>query len=228
MKSWLFLLMCPLLFAQEPDKEARDKAFRKMLREMEECRVLYNDKKYVEAQQAFEKFLNDYGSSAKRALIDKEALRGAFLEAQLGITDSLAKQKKFDEAAAFAKRRTKGRQVDHVILANNFIWQRDRESAMTQIEEALKKDAKDYLAWFYKGQLQTMKREFEPAAESLEKAIEYNEHFAEAYFFLGQLYHRLRKKDLTRKYWGEYLTMVPRRGERFKYVDGTLRKLGGG
>ena len=225
----LILACCLPLFAVQTDKELREKAHKKLAAEIQEARVLLNDKKYTQAEAALDKLMVFYANKANSKNLDPVALPDIMLEMQLAKVDTLVGQRKVKDAATYAKgkRAAKASPAQHMLSAQAHLLERDRVKSEASLQAAVKMDEKAFMAWFMLGRLAQSKRDNPKAIEYFLKSIKHNEDFSESRFFLGQIYLRQGNKKAVREHWNAYLKLTPRKGDRYKLVNDTLQKLGG-
>ena len=228
----LLIVLCLIstgLFAGD-DEEARERARRKLLADLQDARVLFNDKQYEEAEKAFADFLDHYGREENTKHLDPPELDAVLLEAQIARMDAMARLKKVEALEAFgtSKMTAKASVRNHLLRAKTKLWKRDREGYEVELKAAVALDEEAYLGWFLLGELYMGMRKEEMAIEHLKKSLEHHEDFAEAHYLLGQIYLRRGDKQNTRKHWNAFLESEPRKGSRFTYVNNTLLKMGGG
>ncbi|MDJ0838889.1 MAG: tetratricopeptide repeat protein [Acidobacteriota bacterium] len=222
-----FFLCLPLFVLSQT--EQMKKAHMKLDGEIQEARVLLNDKQYAAAEKAFDKLMTYYGNSANTKNLDPKVMPDIMLELQLAKVEALVAQRKVQEAATYAKgkRSAKPTPANHVLSAQAFLLERNRKASEESLKAAVKMDEEAFMAWFMLGRLSQAQRDDAKAIEYYKKSIEHNKTFSESRFFLGQIYLRKGNKKGVREHWNEYLKLIPRKGARYKLVNETLQKLGG-
>lgn len=220
------LLFLPYLSA---DDEAEDKAYRKMMAEMAEARVLIHNDQDAEAEKALQKFIETYSKAENRTHLKPETVEALIMEADLALLDLYGQSRQVEKLLKYsASKRGKSAGVnDRLFTSQDYLWQRKPKEARAELENALKAAPKNYLVHHQMAKTAMAGRDFDTAVTHFEKTIELNEDFAEPYYYLGQIYMRQKDKAKVREYWNGYIKRVPRKGKRYEYVNNTLQKLGG-
>ena len=171
----------------------------------------------------------DANYEASLATFDKAlALDPTNLEAQLGKMDSLGALRKPTDSLAKSVSNKQTTPNDALILgANEKIWKRDFDGALSDLKQAISKDPKAYMAYFLAAFLERRTRKFEDALTHLNKAYELAPEFPETSYLLGDVYLAKGETDQALRAFQRYLEMVPSKGKRYDSVSATIRRIGG-
>jgi len=199
----LLTLGLPQLFAGEPNVQEL----------LITARVQFFDKDYEASLATFDKALSKDPDN---------------LEAQLGKMDSLGALRRSVESL---DKSVSGKQTtpnDALILgANQKIWSRDFDGALSDLKKAIQKDPKAYMAHYLAAFLERRKRNFDEALSHLNKAFELAPEFPETSYLLGDVYLAKGDTDKALRAYQRYLEMVPAKGKRYESVSDTIRRIGG-
>ena len=208
-KKLALLLSFPLVFTAAAFCGDDAQALRQKVLE---ARSLLFDQKYQLALDRFEAILKTNGDN---------------LEAQLGKMDALGGLRNRDQINSIASTKVANSVDAMVVSANSKIWNRDFPGAESDLRKAIEQDGQAYLAHYLLGYVQYRTKQESEAIKSLEKAIQINKDFPEAYYLLGDLYFKKGESTKVFQYWRDYLERIPQSGSRFDYVSSTLQKMGG-
>lgn len=177
------------------------------------ARALYYDKEYAESLKMFDAVLS----------ADQDNL-----EAQIGRLKALKGLKDDSAISSYDQKRSKtASSSNHVVSAQLKLMAGDIDEAEMLLKDAVKMDKKSYMAHSMLGSIYKFKKNYKGSVPHFLAAIDANKDYPETYFELGEAYFKDNNAALAAKYWRIYLEMVPRTGNRYRYVNDKLQKLGG-
>lgn len=199
---WFFLSLFPVwCLAQSPAELIK------------QGRALVCDRKYAEAQNAFESAL---------------VAAPGNLEATIGKIDALGYLRKLSDVEAFIASQFASDPAKATIAGAYLkIWKRDYDGAAADLKNVAADGGDAYLVAYLSGYIQFIKKNWDQAIPQLEKAIQLNQSHSQSYFLLGDVYRIKDDAEKVTRYWGKYLEMVPKGNSCTDYVNDYLLKIGG-
>lgn len=180
---------------------------------LKEGRVHFFDKQYEQALASFEKAL---------------AIDAKSLEAQLGKMDALgALRRPIEGLAKNVSSKQTSRNESLILDANEKIWKRKFNEALSNLDQALEKNSKAYMAHYLAAFIHRRSRKFDQALDHLKKAQAIEPNFPETNYLLGEVLLATGKTDEALLAFQKYLEMVPQKGKRFDSVNATIAQIGG-
>ena len=212
MMTWCF----GPLTAQNDTEEARQKRAA-LLRHLEEASRYAVDKKYQEAEKAYDEILKEYPEN---------------LEAHIGKMNVLRGLKKTDEAVAYGKNAGGTSKTEtlalHLFSGINHLYAKEFDAALAAFAKGSEQFPDDcYLADYYQGYIHFLNRRYDAAVPFLEKALKGNPDYPETYYLLGDIYLARNDKAKVLTYWNGYMERVAHVGSRYERVSKVVKSLGG-
>jgi tetratricopeptide (TPR) repeat protein len=112
----------------------------------------------------------------------------------------------------------------HLALSRAYLEQKQMDKAQREIARAEELNADHPELPFYRGLLNASRQNFAEAAQDLEKALEADPHNADAHYYAGLAYGRLKKPDKMVEHLQMYLKLEPE-GPNAAKVRSLLRSM---
>ncbi len=194
-------------------------AFAQTAEDLARARDLYRGKNFQEAEKVLRQVLAAEPDNA---------------EAGYWLGLSLLELRKFDEAEQVLRKAEENRpegpeampRIDmiRVGLARSFM-ERDRlGDAQAALDEAVRVNADNPDAHFYRGMLEARRKDYAASARAMDKVIELDPKNAYAYYYAGLAYNQIKRPDLVVQRLQMFLKLAPDAPEASK-VQSLLRSI---